>query len=57
MLRLSVEYIAGYCAGDSLSDASIETQLRQLEEQDCFELDSEGNDLEETAVKMKMITG
>ena len=41
MLRLSVEDIAGYCAGDSLSDASIEAQLRQLEEQECFELDSE----------------
>ena len=39
LARLSVEDIAGYCAGDSLSDASIEDQL--LEEQECFELDSE----------------
>ena len=41
---MSVEDIAGYCAGDSLSDASIEDQLRQLEEQESFELDSEGSE-------------
>ena len=44
LARLSVEDIAGYFAGDSLSDASIEDQLRQLEEQECSELDSEGSE-------------
>ena len=43
LARLSVENIAGYCAGGSLSDASIEDQLRPLEEQECFELHSEGS--------------
>ena len=43
LVRLSVEDFAGYCAGDSLSDASIEDQLRHLEEPECFELDSEGS--------------
>ena len=43
LARWSVEDIAAYCAGDSLSDASIEDQLRQLEEQECSELDSEGS--------------
>ena len=44
LARSSCEDIAGYCAGDSLSDASIEDQLRQLEEQECSELDSEGSE-------------
>ena len=46
LARSSVEDIAGYCAGDSLSDASIKDQLRQLEGQKCFELDSEGSEPE-----------
>ena len=41
LARLSVEDIAGYCAGDMLSDASLEDQLRQLEDQECSELDSD----------------
>ncbi len=39
LAKLSIEDIAGYCAGESLSDASMEEQLRQLEEQECSELD------------------
>ena len=54
MLRLSFEDIAGYCAGDSLSDASIEAQLRQLEEQEFFKLDSEEI---EPGGAVKMMTG
>ena len=54
MLRLSVEDIARYCAGDLLSDASIEAQLRQLEEQECMEVDSEES---EPGEAVKMMTG
>ena len=54
MLRLSVEDIAGYCAGDSLYDARIEAQLGQLEEQECMELDSEES---EPGGAVKMMTG
>jgi len=41
LAKLSIEDIAGYCAGESLSDASMEVQLRQLEEQECSELDDD----------------
>ena len=39
--RLTVEDIANFCAGDSLSDASLEEYLKDFEEQSSFEEESD----------------
>ena len=57
LAKLSVEDIAGYCAGDSLSDASVKTSLDNWKSRSALNWIVKEVNREETAVKMKMMTG